>query len=86
MVIIQISLISVDIGEEVKVLVIPAGSVTSFDTVQDTLVLGSESVQFIDMQNWEWKHNYEPITTQSVSLTFSLLTLSSMHTSVYNRL
>lgn len=80
MVIIQVSLISVDIGEEVKVLVIPAGSVTSFDTVQDTLVLGSESVQFIDMQNWDWKHNYEPITT--VSLTFMQFAdlISSMHT------
>ena len=68
-------MINIDTEEQEKFAV---GSVTSFDIWKDTLILGSKYIQFMDMEKWEWKINYERIRTTHDNVRLSMHELCTL--------
>ena len=58
------SLINLNLEEEEKVL---SGTFVSLSIWDDTMVLGSETVQCVNIKKWDWKLSFQATVSSDVS-------------------
>ena len=61
---IKVSLINLNLEEEEKVL---SGTFVSLSKWDDTIVLGSETVQCVNIKKWDWKLSFQATVSSDVS-------------------